>query len=110
MHLNYYQALAARTINPEHSKEDMLIHSLHGLAAEVGEVHGLFQKMMQGHPLSYEHFQKELGDCLWMIAEACTACGYTLEEIAQMNIDKLKARYPEGFQPEKSQNRKEGDI
>lgn len=110
MHLNYYQSLAARTINPEHSNKEMLLHALHGLSAEVGEVHGLFQKLLQGHPLEDDHYKKELGDCLWMLAEACTACGFTLEEIAQKNIDKLKARYPDGFKAENSLNRKEGDI
>lgn len=110
MHLNYYQALAARTINPAHDKADMLAHALHGLSAEVGEVHSLFQKLYQGHDLSFEHLEKELGDCLWMLAEACTACDFTLEEVAQMNIDKLMARYPDGFKAENSLNRKEGDI
>lgn len=110
MHLNRYQALAARTINPDHDRHKMLLHALHGLAAEVGEVHGLFQKLLQGHELEDDHFKKELGDCLWMIAEACTACDFTLEEIAQMNIDKLMARYPNGFEAERSLNRKEGDI
>lgn len=110
MHLNRYQALAARTINHELGKEGMLAHALHGLCSEVGEVHGLFQKQYQGHEPSLEHLEKELGDCLWMIAEACTACDFTLEEVAQMNIDKLMARYPNGFEAERSLNRKEGDI
>ena len=110
MHLNRYQSMAARTINPEHDNATMLAHALWGLSAEVGEVHGLFQKELQGHEMSHDHLKKELGDCLWMIAEACTASGWTLEEIAQMNIDKLKERYPEGFSAEKSLHRKEGDI
>ena len=110
MHLNYYQSLAARTINPDNDKAEMLAHALHGLCAEVGEVHSIFQKIYQGHKPSHVHLQKELGDCLWMIAEACTACDFTLDEIARMNIDKLQARYPNGFEAEKSLNRKEGDI
>lgn len=47
---------------------------------------------------------------MWFIAEYCTACGWTLEEIAQMNIEKLMARYPDGFEAERSLHRKEGDI
>ena len=54
--------------------------------------------------------KKEVGDLLWFIAEYCTANGWLLEDVMQMNIDKLKARYPEGFDPEKSQNRAAGDI
>jgi len=110
VHLNHYQSLAARTINQDNDKAEMLAHALHGLCAEVGEVHGIFQKQYQGHEASLDHLEKELGDCLWMLAEACTACDFTLEEVAQMNIDKLMARYPDGFKAENSLNRKEGDI
>ena len=53
---------------------------------------------------------KELGDCLWMIAEACDALGTDIDTVMQMNIDKLKARYPEGFAVENSLHRKVGDI
>ena len=47
---------------------------------------------------------------MWFIAEYCTACGWNLEDIMQMNIDKLMARYPDGFDAEHSLHRKEGDI
>ena len=53
---------------------------------------------------------KELGDICWYIAEAATAIGYSLEDIMQMNIDKLRKRYPEGFSAERSINRESGDI
>jgi NTP pyrophosphatase (non-canonical NTP hydrolase) len=107
---NEYQKLAARTINKELTNIEQERHALLGLASEVGELHGLYQKAYQGHPLDDEYVKKEAGDCLWMIAELCTANGWELEEIMQMNIDKLKARYPEGFSEEKSLNRKDGDI
>ena len=107
---NEYQKLAARTINQNLCIAAQREHALHGMAAEVGELHGIFQKVLQGHELDEEHLKKECGDILWMIAEFCTAHGWELEEIMQMNIDKLKARYPEGFDPEKSQHRKVGDI
>ena len=45
-----------------------------------------------------------------MIAEACEALGLSLDDVAQTNIDKLKARYPDGFEVDKSLHRKEGDI
>lgn len=57
-----------------------------------------------------EDMEKELGDCLWMIAEACDALGTDIDTVMQMNIDKLKARYPEGFTVENSLHRKVGDI
>lgn len=110
MDLNAYQRAAARTINPEISVVEKILHALHGMVSEVGELHGLYQKIYQGHDLDEEHVKKEVGDLLWFIAEYCTAQGWTMEEIAQMNIDKLIARYPQGFSAERSINRQEGDI
>lgn len=110
MTMTEYQELAGRTINAKLSADNMTMHALHGLAGEVGEVHSLFQKVFQGHALDDEHLKKEIGDVLWFIAELCTACGFKLDDIAQMNIDKLKARFPKGFETEKSINRAEGDI
>ena len=81
MRANEYQQLAARTIN-------------HDLDNQVIE----------------EHAKKELGDLLWFIAEYCTAMGWTLEEVMEQNVTKLKARYPKGFEYDKSLNREEGDI
>lgn len=106
-----YQALAMRTCNiPYEKKVDMLVHATAGLASEAGEFAGLLQKIYQGHGYDKEHAKKELGDCLWMIAEACTALEFTMDEVMFTNIEKLKARFPDGFDPEKSLHRKAGDI
>lgn len=110
MTINEYQQLAARTINRNLKAADQGKHALFGMASEVGELHGIYQKRYQGHDFDEEHAKKECGDLLWFIAEYCTAHGWTMDEIAQLNVDKLKARYPEGFKPEQSLNRKEGDI
>lgn len=111
MHANKYQELAMRTCSiPYEDKQDMMIHATTGLASEAGEFAGLMQKTYQGHAYDTEHALKELGDCLWMIAEACTALDVTMEDVMRMNIDKLRARYPEGFDPEKSLHRKAGDV
>ena len=110
MNLNEYQELAARTINKDLNKDQQEIHALFGMVGEIGELHSLYQKEFQGHRVTGIHLAKEIGDLLWFIAEYCTAKGWTLEEIAQINIHKLKARYPEGFTEEKSINRAEGDI
>lgn len=110
MHLNQYQAMAQRTMNPNLEQFETIYHALHGMSAEIGELHGLYQKSYQGHELEPEHLKKELGDLMWFIAEFCTAYGWTMEEIAKLNIDKLKARYPEGFDAEKSLHRRDGDI
>lgn len=103
--------LAARTINKELPPIHQERHALFGMAAEIGELQGLYQKRYQGHFSPEEHFKKEIGDCLWFIAEYCTAKGWELEEIMQINIDKLLNRYPgEGFEAERSINRAEGDV
>ena len=109
--LDVYQMEAMRTCNFQYVERDkMMRHAVFGLCSESGEVAGILQKVFQGHDFDREHFEKELGDCLWMITEACTSVGATLSEIASMNIQKLRERYPDGFDPEKSRNRKKGDI
>lgn len=107
---NMYQYLAARTINQELRPSEQGKHALHGMVGEIGELHSIYQKRYQGHEFDVGHAKKELGDLLWFIAEYCTAHNWSMGEIAQMNIEKLKARYPEGFESDKSLNRKEGDI
>lgn len=106
-----YQKLAMRTCSiPYENVKGRLYHAVFGLTSEAGEVAGIMQKVYQGHEFDEQHVKKELGDCLWMIAEACEALGVSMDEVMQMNIDKLKARYPEGFSAEKSLHRKVGDI
>lgn len=110
MTLNEYQKLAARTINPELDSSDQERHALHGMVGEIGEIHSLYQKTYQGHVIDDKHIKKELGDLLWFIAEYCTAVNWSMDEIASMNIDKLRARFPEGFEVDKSLHRAAGDI
>lgn len=110
MGINEYQKLAARTINQELTDFGKAYHALHGMVGEIGELHSIYQKTYQGHSFDSEHAKKELGDLLWFIAEYCTAKGWTLEEVMQLNIDKLRARYPEGFETERSIHRVAGDI
>ena len=106
-----YQGLAMRTCNiPHENTHDKVYHAIFGLASEAGEVAGIFQKVYQGHPIDIDHVKKELGDCLWMIAEACDSLGTDLDEVMVMNIEKLKNRYPDGFSTERSLQRAEGDI
>lgn len=107
---NEYQYLAARTIRNDMNFVQLEHHALHGMVGEIGELHSLYQKIYQGHNFEVEHAKKELGDLLWFIAEYCTANGWNLDDVMQLNIDKLKARFPEGFEVDKSLNRAEGDI
>lgn len=110
MTANEYQNLAARTINWNLANNEKAFHALYGMVGEVGEIHSIYQKLFQGHELDFDHIKKEVGDLLWFIAELCTAYGWNLEDVMYMNIIKLKERYPEGFDPDKSLHRKEGDV
>lgn len=107
MQLNEYQELAARTINRKLGAQQIQLHALHGLCAEVGDIHSLFQKYFQGHNFTADDLRKEVGDVAWMLAELCTANGWSLENVLQENIEKLKKRYPDGFEAERSLHREE---
>lgn len=107
---NQYQKLASRTMNKDLKPSDQGKHALHGMVGEIGELHSIYQKRYQGHEFDEMHAKKELGDLLWFIAEYCTAHDWKLSDIMRMNIEKLYARYPEGFDADHSLNRAEGDI
>ena len=108
MTINEYQQLAMTTLNMEMSKKDMLINGVMGLCGESGEAIDIVKKYLaQGHELDREKLIKELGDIAWYLAEMATVLDIELEEVLVRNIDKLKARYPEGFDKEKSINREE---
>ena len=103
MTINEYQKLALTTLNKELGKKDVLINGVMGLCGESGEAIDIVKKhLAQGHELDREHLIKELGDIAWYLAEAATALDLPLEQIFQENIDKLKKRYPEGFEVKKS--------
>ena len=106
MTLNEYQQLALVTLNPALNKKDVLINGVMGLCGESGEAIDIVKRhLAQGHELDREHLIKELGDVAWYLAETAFALDVSLEEVCQRNIDKLKARYPEGFSAERSIHR-----
>ena len=111
MTIKEYQNLAMRTLNPELDRKDVLINSVMGLCGESGEAIDIVKKWLaQGHELDKAHLAKELGDIAWYLAEAATALDLSLEEVLQANIDKLKNRYPDGFDTERSMIRLSGDL
>ena len=121
-----YQQLAMRTNDGKCN--DRLITKLHlsnadiggifnaclGLSGEVGETLDMIKKWIF-HEKAFdtegvEHLKKELGDIMWYMAMMCHSLGFDLDEIMQMNIDKLRARYPEGFDVDRANNRAENDV
>lgn len=121
---NEYQQLAMRTndglnrlrledaiANQGDILVSQLLNGALGLTGEAGEVSDLIKKgIFHEKGIDLEHLKKELGDCAWYLAMICDACGFTLDDVMQTNIDKLKARYPEGFDTYRANNRAEGDI
>jgi NTP pyrophosphatase (non-canonical NTP hydrolase) len=111
MTINEYQKEALRTESGMNKEYPRLLNGLMGLNGEAGEAIDILKKhLFHGHELDKEHLAKELGDVAWYIAISADALDYDLETILQMNVDKLKARYPDGFETEKSLHRASGDI
>lgn len=111
MTANEYQKKAMTTLNPALSRRDVLINSVMGLCGESGEAIDIVKKWLaQGHELDKAHLAKELGDVAWYLAEAATALNMDLDDILQQNLDKLTARYPEGFYTQRSRVRLSDDL
>ena len=94
---------------------ERLLTAAVGMSAEAGEFTEIVKKIVfQGKPVNEEnlfHLKRELGDIMWYVSQACIGLDISLEEVIQMNFEKLSARYPEGaFSIERSENRKEGDL
>ena len=120
-----YQKLAMRTndgkaterlafvITANEGNRDVcgLLNGCLGLADEAGELLDMFKKwIFHNKMLDKDHAKKELGDVMWYVAMISYSMGWDLDEIMQMNVDKLKARYPDGFDTDLSNHRKDGDI
>lgn len=105
MKLDEYQAEAARTAPALTMAEGLTCAAL-GICGEGGEFADLVKKWgYQGHPLDTDKIVKELGDVLWYVALAATTLRMTLSEVAEANVTKLRARYPDGFSSDASVNR-----
>jgi NTP pyrophosphatase (non-canonical NTP hydrolase) len=106
MTIKEYQKLAMTTLNPALDQKDVLINGVMGLCGESGEAIDIVKKWLaQGHELDKEKLAKELGDIAWYLAETATALDLNLEDIFEANIEKLRRRYPEGFDSQRSIHR-----
>lgn len=93
----------AKRFTPEMSR---LTHAALGLSTEANEFADQLKKhLIYGKELDKTNLIEELGDICWFIALACDELGSSFEEIQQININKLKARYGEKYSDEKAINR-----
>lgn len=103
---NAYQKEAMKTLNPALTRKDVLLNGVMGLCGESGEAIDIVKKHLhQGHSLDKERLAGELGDIAWYLAETAYALDIPLEQILRRNLEKLKNRYPEGFDTNRSRNR-----
>ena len=101
-----YTAEVMRTYAGSHDLQEQLTLAALGLTGEAGEVADHVKKaFFHGHLMDRNHLIKELGDVLWYLVLACDAVGSTLEEVMQRNVEKLRQRYPHGFDAERSMHR-----
>ncbi|MFA5394922.1 MAG: nucleoside triphosphate pyrophosphohydrolase family protein [Methanogenium sp.] len=101
-----YQELSKRTMLTDTTFRDAILAYTLGLSGETGEVADIIKKVVyHGHPLDNEALMEELGDVLFYIAAIATTMHFNLADIAALNIEKLKQRYPEGFSEQASINR-----
>ena len=92
----------------------LLMTSSIGLASEGGEFSEIVKKVLfQGKTMDQSvrfHMERELGDILWYLSNACNALNINIQQVMEENERKIRARYPEGFSVSRSENRAEGDI
>ena len=81
----------------------MLLHAAVGIASEAGELQDALKKhIFYGREFDWTNAVEEVGDLLWYAALACEALGTTMEYVMEFNIAKLKVRYPEKFEAQRS--------
>ena len=113
---NYYDfAQKIAILQDQGFPTERLLTAAVGMSAESGEFTEVIKKIIfQGKPVNEEnlfHLKRELGDIMWYVAQACMGLGVSFNEIVEMNVEKLEARYPGGnFDVHYSENRKEGDL
>lgn len=126
MNMNEYQRLAMRTndkcntdrlwkkiVADDGDKKDIggILNGCLGLSGEVGEFNDMVKKaIFHEKQLDEDHAKREASDILWYLAMICESFGWDMDEIANINIEKLRKRYPDGFNVDRANNREEGDV
>ena len=122
---NDYQKLAMRTNDGKATERlerscdvfsdfrDMggIVNAALGLSGEVGELNDMIKKwIFHNTTLDKEHVKKEIGDVMWYVAMMCESFCFSLDDVMQTNVDKLIARYPDGFDTYRANHRAKDDV
>lgn len=113
MNGNEYAKLALRTMASQEAirlrnlqygaQATQVDNAVRGLANDVGEIAEATKNWLEyGKPFDPVNLKEEVGDVLWRLAQLCDACGFTLEEAMQANIEKLKIRFPQKYSDEQA--------
>ena len=106
MDIKTYQELSVRTLNMDLTANEQLMNMGAGLCGEGGEIIDTLKKALyQGHELDKDNLAEEIGDVMFYLVNLATLLGFNIEDILQGNVDKLKKRYPNGFDADRSINR-----
>lgn len=96
MNLDLYSLLAIRTLNDLESSEANLAHMALGITGEAGEVADIIKKhYAYGKPLDTLHLIEEVGDIMFYLNGLLVEVGADWNEVLEVNIKKLEARYPD---------------
>ncbi len=106
-----YQQAALRTAASDLDTQKVLLIRTLGLCGEAGELGEIIKKHVgHGHALDREKVVKELGDVIWYAATLAAALDIPFDTVAQTNVEKLRARYPQGFESQRSIERGANDT
>lgn len=98
-----FRTACQRSRNGDLDVRDQILNAGMGIGGEAGEIVDMLKKhVFHGHLLSRSRLAEELGDLLWYVDWIAEIAGLNLSDVMQTNADKLSARYPGGFDPERS--------
>lgn len=108
MNFQHYQRAANRTLQCEMTSEQLISNLVFGLCGESGEIADYLKKVLfHKHEFDVNRLKKELGDCLWYLFMIAEYFELDMTDIAELNIAKLQARYPNGFNYDDSRKRQD---
>jgi len=106
MQIKEYIEQSGRTCAKLNNLQEDNFHMILGMLTEVGEMADVFKKnLAYNKDIDWINVEEELGDLMWYVANFCRINNFNLNKILDINIEKLKLRYPNNFTEENALNR-----